>query len=146
MSMNKRGKSLKSALIAAVLSIVTAAASLIYGLTYSQYLDVVVILCLAAGGVLLAVYAVADTALTYWFGLAGVLVSSYGLGLFIVNIYNVVADTWGNLSQYGTLTGDYNFFNSEGGPVPVVVIIVLGLLAALAGIVSCFAGEREVAK
>ena len=146
MSFKKREKSMKTALIAALLSIVTAVGCLIYGMIYSQYLDVVVIGCLAAAAVLLAVYALYDNALTYWFGLAGVLVGSYGLGLFICNIYNVVADTWGNLSQYGTLTGDYNFFNSEGGPVPVVVLIVLGLLAAIFGIASCFAGEKEVAR
>lgn len=137
----KKGGSLP-ALIGAVLALIGAVGCLIYGMTYEQYFDGVVILCLAAGAVILVGYSFVDNAVTDWFNLLGVGVIGYGLGLFIVNSYNVWADTWGNISQYGSLTGEFDFFNSQGGPIPAVILIALGLAAAIFGIVACFKGKE----
>ncbi len=83
-----------------------------------------------------------NTKFTAWLNLLSVVFSGFGMGLFITNSYNVWADTWGNLTQYGSLTGAFSFFNSQGGPYPAVAIIVLGLLSVILGIVSCF-GRKE---
>lgn len=142
-----KGKSFsaKAALIGAVLSVVTAVGSLIYGLAYEQYFDFVVILCLVLGGALLAAYALVDKDITEWASLLGVGVSGFGLGLFVANSYNVWADAFGNWLQYGSITGEFNFFNSEGGPIPAVALILLGLAACIFGIIACFNG-KEAAK
>jgi hypothetical protein len=141
-----KGKSFsaKVALIGAVMSAISAVGCLIYGLTYNQYFDFVVILCLLAGAGLLAVYALIDRDVTEWCSLLGVGASGFGLGLFIANSYNVWADTFGNILQYGSITGAFNFFNSQGGPIPAVILILLGLIAYIFGIIACFSGKEDV--
>jgi hypothetical protein len=140
--MKVTGKNSIIALIAAVLSVVTAIGEIIYGVKYSQYADYVVVLTYIVGGALFAAYALTNTKITEWFNLAGVVFSGFGLGLFITNSYNVWADTWGNLNQYGSLTGEFSFFNSQGGPFPAVALIVLGLVSVILGVVCCF-GRKE---
>ena len=70
------------------------------------------------------------------------IVAGFGLGLFVVNSFNVWADAWGNLQQYGSIVGEFNFFNSQGGPIPAVILIVLALAAEICGIISCFRGKE----
>ncbi|MCD8053449.1 MAG: hypothetical protein LUF00_05310 [Lachnospiraceae bacterium] len=130
----------------AVLSVIAAIGCIIYGNTYSQYADWSVVLALLLGGVLLAVYALVPGGLTEWLSLLGTLCAAWGLGLFFVNSYNVWADTWGNIYMYGKLSGDYNFFSSEGGPIPVIILIVLSLAGVIMGIISCFKGRKEAAE
>lgn len=145
LSIKNKGFGALIALIGAVVALVAAVGCIIYGAAYEQYADFTVVLCLIAGAVILAAYALADAAVIDWFNLLGVAVVGFGTGLFLVNSYNVWADTWGNLSQYGSLTGDFSFFNSQGGPIPAAILIILGLVAAVCGIIACFVG-KEAAK
>lgn len=140
----KKSFSAKIALIGAALAVVSSVGEVIYGMTYEQYSDFVVVLCLLGGAALWGAYAFIDNAVTEWFGLAGVGVAGFGFGLFITNSFNVWADTWGNIQQYGKLTGAFNFFNSQGGPIPAVLLIVLTLAALVCGIISCFTGKESV--
>ncbi len=136
------GKNSYISLIGAVLSAVVAVCEIIYGAVYSQYADFVVVGTYLIGAALMAAYVFTNTKFTAWLNLLSVVFSGFGMGLFITNSYNVWADTWGNLTQYGSLTGAFSFFNSQGGPYPAVAIIVLGLLSVILGIVSCF-GRKE---
>ena len=124
-----KGVSATIALAGAALAVVAAVGEIIYGAAYEQYADFVVVLCLLAGAVLLGVIAI-----------------GFGMGLFLTNSFNVWADTWGNLQQYGSIVGAFNFFNSQGGPIPAVALIVVSLLAAVCGIISCFTGKKEATK
>lgn len=135
--------SAKLAAAGAVLAVVAAVGETIYGLAYAQYADFVVVLNYLLGAALLAAYAFTNSKLTYWLNLLGVVGTGFGLGLFITNSYNVWADTWGNLNQYGSLTGAFSFFNSQGGPFPAAALIVLGLAAAICGVISCFGGKES---
>ncbi len=136
------GKNSYISLIGAILSAVVAVCEIIYGAVYSQYADFVVVGTYLIGAALMAAYVFTNTKFTAWLNLLSVVFSGFGMGLFITNSYNVWADTWGNLTQYGSLTGAFSFFNSQGGPYPAVAIIVLGLLSVILGIVSCF-GRKE---
>ncbi len=136
------GKNSYISLIGAILSAVVAVCEIIYGAVYSQYADFVVVGTYLIGAALMAGYVFTNTKFTAWLNLLSVVFSGFGMGLFITNSYNVWADTWGNLTQYGSLTGAFSFFNSQGGPYPAVAIIVLGLLSVILGIVSCF-GRKE---
>ena len=100
----------------------------------------------AGGAVLLGVYAFIDHPVTDWSCLLGVIAIGFGMGLFLTNSFNVWAVTWGNLQQYGSIVGAFNFFNSQGGPIPAVALIVVSLLAAVCGVISCFTGKKEAAK
>ena len=142
---NVKSLSAIAALIGAVLAVIAAVGEIIYGSMYEQYSDFVVVLCLLGGAALLVTYAFVDKKIAEWSCLLGVAATGFGLGLFIANSFNVWADTWGNLQQYGSLTGAFNFFNSQGGPIPAVIIIVLVLISAVCGIISCFTG-KETAK
>ncbi len=132
-------------LISAGFGLVTAIGCVIYGMVYAQYADWAVVLALVVGAVLMAVYTMFPNQVTDWFSLAGTLCMCWGLGLFIVNSYNIWADVNGNLQQYGSLFGDFNFFSSEGGPVPVIILAVLALAAIVTGIVVCFQNRKEAA-
>lgn len=134
----------RAALIGGCLAIIAAIGEIIYGAQYEQYADYTVVLTLLIGGALLGAYALLRFPATDWFALAGVVVAGFGLGLFIVNSFNVWADTWGNIQQYGNIVGEFNFFNSQGGPIPAVILIALGLAAEICGIISCFK-EKEAA-
>ncbi len=142
LNVGKKGFSAIIALVGAVLAVAAAIGNVIYGSTYEQYADYMVVLTLILGAVLLAGYAFMDNGVTEWFGLLGTLATGFGMGLFLVNSYNVWADVNGNLQQYGSFTGDFNFFNSQGGPYPALALILLALLAAICGILSCFKGKK----
>jgi len=148
MKLTVKGKGISAgiALAGAVIAVASAIGSIIYGAAYEQYADFVVVLCLLAGAALLGVYALIDHPVTDWSCLLGVIAIGFGMGLFLTNSFNVWADTWGNLQQYGSIVGEFNFFNSQGGPIPAVVLIVLSLLAAVCGVISCFTGKKEAVK
>lgn len=129
-------------LVSAILSAVVAVCEIIYGAVYSQYADFVVVATYLVGAALMGAYVFTSNKLTEWLNLLAVVFSGFGMGLFITNSYNVWADTWGNLTQYGSLTGAFSFFNSQGGPYPAVALIVLGLVSVILGIISCF-GRKE---
>lgn len=141
---NLKTKSEKLAFVGAVLAIMTAIGEIIYGATYAQYADFVVVLSYLLGAGFWVAYIATNCIVTEWFNLIGVAASGFGLGLFITNSYNVWADTWGNLNQYGSLTGAFSFFNSQGGPFPAVILIVLGLVATICGVICCFSGKESV--
>lgn len=141
MNLKGKGAGAKFALIGAVLALIAAIGCIIYGVMYSQYFDIVIILGYIVGAAVLVAYVMVDNAVIDWFNLVGVTIISFCMGLFITNSYNVWADTNGNLSQYGSLTGAFNFFGSEGGPIPAAILIVIGLLAVIFGIICCFKGK-----
>lgn len=132
MKQNKKSFSALAALAGTVLSAVAAVADLIYGLIYSEYFDSVVLLCLVASAVCLALYAVMNKVATEFLNLLAVLALGFSLGLFFLNSYPVWADWWGHFDMYG----------SRGGVGPVIAIIAITLVAAICGIVSCF-GRKE---
>ncbi len=139
--MKTQKKSITS-LISIGLSLIAGIGALIYGMRYAQYLDVAVILTLLAGGILGILALRIKPAAAGWLKLAATLCTAWGMGLFIVNSYNVWADAFGNLNMYGSLSGDFNFFSSEGGMVPPIILIVLMLLACIFGIIAVF-GNRD---
>ena len=146
--MKIKGKKLSgsacAALIGGCIAILAAVVEIIYGAKYEQYADYTVVLTLLAGGVLLGAYALCSFRAAEWFALLGVVFAGFGLGLFIVNSFNIWADTWGNIQQYGQLTGEFNFFNSQGGPILPAILIALGIAAEVCGIISCFKGKEAV--
>lgn len=143
LSLKGKGASAVAAMVGAVLALAAAIGCVIYGSIYEQYSDYVVVICLVVGALLLAAYALIDNQVTDWFGLVSVVGVSAGLAFFVANSYNVWADTWGNILQYGSITGDYSFFNSQGGPIPALVLILLTLAAAICGVVCCFSRKQE---
>ncbi|MCD8326816.1 MAG: hypothetical protein LUC90_09115 [Lachnospiraceae bacterium] len=129
----------------AAMAVIAAIGCIIYGNVYAQYADWAVVLTMLLGGCLLAVYALIPGCVTEWFSLLGTLCTAWGMGLFLVNSYNVWADVWDNLNMYGRLSGDFNFFSSEGGPIPVIVLFILALISVILGVISCFKSRKEAA-
>ena len=132
MKQNKKSFSAMAALAGAVLSAVAAVADLIYGLTFSEYFDSVVLLCLIVGAACLAAYAFVNKAATEFLNLLAVLALGFGLGLFFLNSYPVWADWWGHFDMYG----------SRGGVGPVIAIVAVTVVSAICGIVSCFSRKE----
>lgn len=145
LNLKEKGSSAKAAFVGSVLAVLCAVGNVIYGAMYEQYADFMVVLGLLAGAALLLGYVLADSRITDWFGLLGTVAIGFGMGLFLTNSYNVWADTWGNIQQYGSLVGAFNFFNSQGGPIPAAALLILALAAAVCAIISCFGG-KETAK
>lgn len=133
-SLKVRGISALCALAAAGLSAVALVAFLIYGAVYTVYFDAVILLALLLGAAGNGLYALMNRPWAEFLGLAGVVCLGFGLGLFVLNAYPVMADWYGQFNMYG----------SQGGLVPVVVIAALTLIAIVAGIVACFT-RREAA-
>lgn len=135
--MNLKGKSFsaKAGLAGAVLSLAALIAFVVYGLVYSRYFDITVLICFLLGTLLSAAYALVDNAIAEYCSLLGTLCMSFGLGLAFLNSYEVWADWWGGFTMYG----------SEGGVAPVILILVLALLAGAADIVSCFSRKNKEA-
>lgn len=145
LNLKEKGFSAKIVFIGGIIAVICAVGNIIYGAMYEQYADFVVVLSMLAGAALLGVYTFFDQWLINWFGLLGTVAIGFGTGLFLTNSYNVWADTWGNIQQYGSIVGEFNFFNSQGGPIPAAILLVLGLTAAVCAIISCFGG-KETAK
>ncbi len=124
-------KSARYSLLAAVVSVVTLVAFLIYGFMY-QYMDTVVVLSLVLSIAAAAAYAFVDHVAVEYCNLIQVLTISYGFGLFFLNSHPVWADRLNNIDMYG----------ARGSLVPVVLIMILFLAAAILGIMSCFQGKE----
>lgn len=131
--MKTKGKSFSAmaALGGACLSLVATVAFLVYGLTYSEYFDATVLICLLLGAAAMAAYAMVNKPITEFLNLVGVFADSFGLGLFFLNSYPVWADWYGNFDMYG----------SRGGVGPVIAILAITVLGILCGIVSCFVSK-----
>ncbi len=127
MKLNLKGISALTSLCGAILSLVTLIVFCIYGVVY-DYFDTVVCICLAAGAICFFVYLVINNKVGEIFNLIAVFAVIFGMGLFFLNSYPVWADRLNNISMYG----------SRGTLVPVVIIMVLCLVSAVLGIISCF--------
>ncbi len=118
-------------LLAGLMTAVTLVAYVIYGLTF-QYYDYMVVVDLAVAVICflgLHFFSKPD-----FLDLAAVFFVGMGLGIFFFNSYPVWADELNGITMY----------NSRGGLVPVIALIVLMLAAIILGIISCFR-QREVA-
>lgn len=142
LNLKKKGFSEKAALVGSVIAAVCAVGNMVYGSMYEQYADFMVVLSLLAGAALLLGYALVNKRLVNWFCLLGTVAIGFGAGLFLTNSYNVWADAWGNIQQYGSIVGEFSFFSSQGGPVPAAVLLLMGLAAAVCAIISCFGGKE----
>lgn len=127
-SVKEKGVCEKLALVSASVSVIGFVAFLIYGLVYSVYFDAAVLLCIALGAAGMAAYSLIPGSRSGIFGPAGILLLSFGLGLFFLNSYPVWADWY----------GDFNMYGSQGTITPVIIILVILLAAVLSGIISCF--------
>ena len=119
-------------LTAAVLSAVSLAAFTVYGLVFN-YFDTFVFGGLALAAVLYAFAGLskgklADAALP-----AGVLSVAAAEALFFVNSFPVWADEVNGITMY----------NSRGGLVPVIGLLVLLLASAITGIAASFKASKE---
>lgn len=130
MKISLKGKSASAvcALIAAGLSAVALAAFIIYGAVYTVYFDIVILMAILLGAAGNSAYALADRPWAEFLGLAGVVCLGFGVGLFALNAYPVMADWYGQFNMYG----------SQGGLAPVIVIATLMLAAIAASIAGCF--------
>lgn len=125
-------------IICAGLCLLSALFAIIHGGIYHQYFDIFVILFLILGTLAFAADGLLHNNVTSWVNLAGVFFASAGVALYLVNSYNVWADTWGNISQNGVLFGTFNFFGSEGGPVLPFLFLIVGIGACVVGVTSTF--------
>ena len=121
----------KSEMIAAALSVIALVAFIIYGNVFN-YFDTVVCGCLIAAAVLFAFCGwkpgiIADFAI-----LIAVFCMSAAESLFLLNSFPVWADNVNGITMY----------NSRGGLVPVVIILVIMLAAAIMGIICCFKSKK----
>ncbi|MCD8053652.1 MAG: hypothetical protein LUF00_06350 [Lachnospiraceae bacterium] len=134
MKTKKLGLSAAAGWACAAVTLVDLIAFCIYGAVYNTYFDLAVVIFLALGAVCAGFYAKIDTELSQWANLAAVFCDSFALGVFFLNSFPVWADWNGGFTMYG----------SQGGIQPVILILVICLVAILAGIVSCFS-RKEVA-
>lgn len=121
-----------AALCGAAIAIITMIAFIIYGVTYDYFDTGVVILLILAAACGVA-YALVDAKWSKMLNLLAVLLVGMAMGVFFLNSYYVWADRLNNIEMYG----------SRGTLVPVIAIIVMCVLSAVAFIVSCFK-EKEV--
>lgn len=137
MSIDIKGKSFsaKASLLATLLTIVSLIGFIIYGAVYTVYFDWAVILFLIIGGVFSAIYALYDNRFADFAPLFAVIFMTAALGLFFLNSYPVWADWYGGFTMYG----------SEGGIVPVIVLIVLYLLTIIFDMIACFTPKSKEA-
>ncbi len=135
MKFNLKEKSFSAlaALAGAVIALIGMIAFCIYGAAYAQYADVGVAGFLLLGAVASACYAFVDMKITELGSFVGTFCVSFAMGLFVINSYNVWADWYGNFDMY----------NSEGGVVKVILLLVLYLAAIICNIVSCFTRKEK---
>lgn len=121
----------KAAAAGTALAVIALAAFIVYGAVYTVYYDLGVIVFLLLGALCSAAYVLADHKIAEFAPLAAVLLVTFALGLCFLNSYPVWADWYGGFTMYG----------SQGGIVPVVIVLALLLLGILAGIISCFTSK-----
>lgn len=119
--------SAKASLAGAALSLIALVAFIPYGIIY-DYFDGGVLLSLAVGTALAVGYALWNSWAAELFNVLAILFDTYGMGLFFLNSYPVWADRLNGITMYG----------SRGTLFPVVCIMVLCILAAIANIISCW--------
>ena len=119
-------------LAAAVLSAASLAAFTVYGLVFN-YFDTVVFGGLALAAVLFGFAGVGKGKLAAAALPAGVLSVALAEALFFVNSFPVWADEVNGITMY----------NSRGGLVPVIAILILLLASAVTGIVASFRASKE---
>lgn len=125
-----KGKSASAglALIGAAVSTAALIGFCLYGAVYNEYFDLLIAGFLLLSAVGSAAYSQIDQKATELLNLASVFLTTFALGLFVLNSYEVWADWYGNFDMYG----------SRGGIVPVVILYVLFLAAIFCNMVSCF--------
>ena len=133
MTKSLKGLSFSSyaSLAGAVLVLADLIVFCIYGAVYPVYFDYGVVIFLVLGLAGAAGYALLDNAVSEWLNLVSVFCSTFALGVIFLNSYPVWADWYGGFTMYG----------SQGGIVPVVIVLALLLLGILAGIISCFTSK-----
>ncbi len=138
MKFTLKGKSFSAlaSLAGAVIAIIAMIAFCIYGAVYAQYEDAGVAIFLLLGALASLSYTFADTKITEFGSLVGTFCVSFAMGLFVVNSYNVWADWYGNFHMY----------NSEGGVVRVILLLILYIVAIICNIVSCFTKKGREAE
>lgn len=129
------GASRKISFAAALVGVVALIGYIIYGLTF-DYFDSVVCLFLAAGTVLSALHFWLEAKAADVCNLLGVMCFSGGIALFFLNSFPVWADELNGITMYA----------SRGGLPPVIAILVLLLVYAIAEIVSCFIPTKKEGK
>jgi|GEM_PF-809320 len=144
LSLKDQGKGAKIAAIAGLAALLAGIGYLIYGIAFSQYQDAAIVICLLIAGAALCFYSVSKDKLSEYLPLLGVMLIGYAFAMIVILTYNVWQDVYGNFNMYGKLSGDYNFFNSQGGPVPAIILYVLTLVAMIMGAIACFK-ERKAA-
>ena len=115
-----------------LLAVVTLIVYIIYGVTFN-YFDTVVCIFLIAAAALSAIHFYVNTKTTGICNLLSVMCISGATALFGLNSYPVWADEVNGITMYG----------SRGGLAPVITLLVLLLVSAIAEIVSCFIPEKE---
>ncbi len=116
----------------AVLGVIALVAYSIYGATF-DYFDTVVFGFLLAGTALSAVHFFLDGRLAGACNLLAVMCLSGAIALFFLNSFPVWADELNGITMYA----------SRGGLAPVISILVILFLYAIAEIVSCFIPSKE---
>ncbi|HIR83789.1 MAG TPA: hypothetical protein IAA56_00445 [Candidatus Galloscillospira excrementavium] len=133
LSIKGRGASVKLSLAAAAVGLISLIAFLIYGAVYPVYADFGVGIFLLLGVLGYLAYAFFDLPVLDFAPLAAVFCTSFGMGLFALNAYPVLGDWYGNFNMYG----------SEGGIVPVIIILAITLVSIVCGIVTCFTRKQK---
>lgn len=128
----------KLAWIAAALSVCAAIYYAIYGAVYAQYADIGGVVLLVLGAAVLAAGAYFSKPVCAYAPVVAVLLIGYAFGLLLCSSFNVWQDAFGNLNMYGSLTGDFSFFNSEGGPIVLLIEMLMMLVAEILAVISCF--------
>ena len=121
--------------IAAVITLVALVAFLIYGIMYPVYADYTVMIFYALGIACFAGHVFWDHPIAEVLPPCGVALTALAMNLMFLNSYTVWADWYGNFDMYG----------SQGGITPVIILMVLSLIAIIAGIVSCFSRKTKEA-
>ena len=130
--LQSNGLSRNISFFACAVGIVTLAAYCIYGAVF-DYFDTVVCGFLALAVVLDALHFFAAAKAASACNLLSVMCLSGAIALFFLNSFPVWADELNGITMYA----------SRGGLPPVIAILILLFIAALAEIVSCFIPAKE---
>lgn len=131
------------ALIGASLAVCAAIYYAVYGAVYAQYADIGGVIILVLGAAVLAAGAYFNKPICAYAPIVGIVLIGYAFGLLLCSSFNVWQDAFGNLNMYGSLTGDFSFFNSEGGPIPLLILLLAMLAAEIMAVISCFKAKGE---
>lgn len=133
----------KLSYIAAALAALAAIYYIFYGAAYAQYADVGGVVILLLGAAVLAAGAYFRKPVCAYAPIAAIVLIGFSFGLLLCSSFNVWQDAFGNLNMYGSVTGDFNFFNSEGGPISLLILLLAMLAAEILAVISCFKAKGE---